>query len=175
MRTNLLLLVSFLSFWGITSCNKPESTAEKKPKNPLEGAWEMKSLYWITPDTTYTLDPSQPGLLLVTPKRYAIMWTPTAQARTPFVELSKPTDDELKAGFRSIVFNGGSYELNDSTLVTTASIAKVPGFEGGKQYYEYSIDNKQLTLTMYDETYPNGDKPDWFGKVKTKFIFERAE
>ncbi len=138
------------------------------------GSWEFKQIHWITPDTTYSIPESQPGLLLITPERYSIMWTPTQGPRQPFQNLSNPTDEELKLGFRSVVFNGGTYVKTDTTFTTTAFIAKVPGFEGGIQYYNYSIEGDQLTLTMFDETYPSGEKPEWFGKLETQFVLKKV-
>mgnify|MGYP000312510904 FL=1 len=87
--------------------------------------------------------------------------------------MSNPTEEEIKAGFSSIVFNSGTYTSTDSTMVTEAIIAKVPGFEGGKQYYRYILEGNQLSFTMYDETYPDGSKPQWSGLWKTKFIFDK--
>jgi hypothetical protein len=48
-------------------------------------------------------------------------------------------------------------------------MAKVPGFEGGKQYYTYKIDQNKLDIMMFDETYPDGKKPSWYGKMKVRF------
>ena len=133
----------------------------------------MTEVHWISADTTYSIPKSQPGLLIVNEQRYSLMWTRTQQPRTPFKVLSRPTDDELKAGFQSVVFNGGTYRL-DKDLVTTAQIAKVPGFEGGDQYYRYSVRGDTLELTMYDETYPDGTKPEWAGIWETRLVFHRA-
>ena len=47
---------------------------------------------------------------------------------------------------------------------------KVPGFEAGTQVYNINHKENTTELTMYDETYPNGKKPAWFGKLKIKFI-----
>ena len=77
--------------------------------------------------------------------------------------------------FHSIAFNAGTYELTDSALTTTAIIAKVPGFEGGKQFFRYHIDHSTLTLVMFDETYPNGTKPTWSGKLEVKFVLKRVD
>lgn len=151
----------------------PTKTNEKI--SPLIGSWEMQEIHWKTPDTTYSIQEAHPGIFMIDANRYAIIWTPTRDARTPFEVLSKPTDEEIKAGFQSIVFNSGTHEFTDSTLTTTAIVAKVPGFEGGKQYYRYSIDGKTMKLTMFDETYPNGDKPEWFGKYVTEFVMQKVE
>lgn len=157
----------------VISCNTPQKPEPQEPINPLLGSWQVKSIHWITPDTTYSINEAQPGLLMINPSRYSIMWTPTQAPRTPFENLSNPTDEELKTGFRSIVFNAGTYVYTDSTLTTTAEIAKVPGFEGGTQYYRYNLSGNQLEITMFDETYPDGKKPDWFGKVESKFVLEK--
>jgi len=141
--------------------------------NPLEGAWVMKSIHWKTKDTTYSIHEAQPGIFIFTEDSYSIGWTPTEEPRIPFQNLSKPSDEELKAGFRSIVFNAGSYTHTDSTAVATPIVAKVPGFEGGKQFYRYKIDGNVLHLTMYDETYPNGKKPGWYGRYVTEFVMVR--
>lgn len=127
-----LLVVWILALIG-TACSTASSTPPKGETPAFMGAWEVQEIHYITPDTTYSLAPAQPGLLLITPTRYAIQWIPTPGVRTPFANLSEPTDDELKAGFRSVVFNAGTYAYDDSVITTTARIAKVPGFEGGMQ------------------------------------------
>ncbi|MEM1123856.1 MAG: hypothetical protein AAGJ18_25685 [Bacteroidota bacterium] len=103
------------------------------------------------------------------------MWTPTRSPRKRFKILAKPTDEEIKSGFQSVVFNGGTYEWQKGKVVTKASIAKVPGFEGGQQFYDFRIDKNMLELIMYDETYPDGGKPEWFGKWRTKFVLKKAK
>ncbi|HQV31024.1 MAG TPA: lipocalin-like domain-containing protein [Calditrichia bacterium] len=168
---SLICLLSMMISCGPLSEGSPAGTVA----NPLLGSWQMTSIHWVTKDTTYSIEEAQPGLLLINPSRYAIMWTPTDEPRVPFQKLSAPTDEELKAGFRSIVFNAGRYQYTDSTLTTEAMIAKVPGFEGGKQYYRFTLTGDQLTLTMFDETYPDGKKPEWFGRYVTTFLLKRVD
>ncbi|HFA49830.1 MAG TPA: hypothetical protein ENJ95_12555 [Bacteroidetes bacterium] len=171
---NLTILIA--TIFLIASCDNTQTSPEPPaPANPLLGSWEMQEVHWITKDTTYSIEKAQPGILMLTPKRYAIIWTPIDKPRTPFVNLSKPTDEEKMAGFQSIVFNSGTYEMTDSTMTTTALVAKVPGFEGGKQFYNYTINDGVLKITMFDETYPNGDKPGWFGKYKTQFVLKKVD
>lgn len=146
----------------------------EKKQSPLLGTWHLKEVQWISKDTTHFLKMPQPGLLLVTPDAYSIMWSPKAEKRTPFKILSNPTEAEIKYGFSSIIFNSGSYESTDSTMTTKATIAKVPGFEKGQQYYRYSIKENKLLLTMYDEVYPDGSKPQWSGLWETKFVFNKG-
>ena len=147
---------------------------ETKNNNQLQGSWHLKEVNWISSDTTHVLKKDKLGLLLFTEDSYSIMWSPTEKPRAPFQKLSNPTDEEILKGFKSIVFNAGVYTKTDSTLNTTSIIAKVPGFEGGKQFYTYAFDANQLTLTMHDETYPNGEKPSWSGTWQTKFFFTKT-
>jgi len=168
----ILFLIATISCKNEVVEKEVETTAETAP---ILGSWKVTSIYWITKDTTYSIENAQPGMLLFTPNRYAIMWTPTEEPRVPFQKLSAPTDDELKAGFRSIVFNSGTYEFSDSTITTQAEIAKVPGFEGGQQFYKYKIVNNEMELTMFDELYPNGSRPEWFGRYETKFVLKKIE
>lgn len=172
MKYYYLILIPIVLF----ACEKTKQPAQEELNaNPLLGAWEMKEINWKRVDTTFSIKKAQPGIFIMSSNRYSIIWTPIDKPRTPFQVLSNPTDDELKSGFRSIVFNAGSYVLTDSTITTTAFVAKVPGFEGGKQFYKYELEGDLLKLTMYDETYPDGTKPEWFGRYVTEFILSRAE
>ncbi len=173
VHIKFLMLVALV----LTSCKKSDShsivRSDSKESNQLLGSWDIKEIHWISKDTTLTIEKAQPGILMIAPNRYSIIWTPTKKPRSKFNTLSKPTDAEIKSGFNSIVFNSGTYTTTSSKMVTKALIAKVPGFEGGLQYYDYRIEEGTLFLTMYDETYPDGTKPDWAGKWKTHFILKK--
>ena len=135
----------------------------------------MREIHWSRGDQTYSIKEAQPGLFIFEDTRYAIMWTAQKEPRTAFEILAQPTPEEVIDSFKSIVFNAGSYVIDGNQITTTAHVAKVPGFEGGQQFYNYSIDGNILTLTMYDETYPNGEKPSWSGTVQTRFVMQRAQ
>ncbi len=167
-RIPTIILYSLVLY--LYSCNY-----EDHDKNVLYGSWNLKEVRWVSSDTTFHLKKPQLGLLLITPESYSIIWPPTEEKRTPFNNLSNPTDEEIKSGFRSIVFNSGNYSNTDSTLTTTSTLAKVPGFEGGKQFFNYKLKEDNLELMMYDEVYPNGDKPKWSGVWKTDFLFNKIE
>lgn len=168
MKTIILILFTFI----LSACNPHKI---QTLNNPLLGSWTMQKVTWISKDKSHPLESPHEGIFLFTPNSYSIQWTPTAKPRTHFVLLSKPTDKEKMAGFASVVFNAGSYQYTDNTVTATAYIAKVPGFEGGKQFYTYLINEDTLTITMYDETYPDGTKPEWSGKWKTEFVLGRVK
>ncbi|MFD2588274.1 hypothetical protein ACFSQJ_15140 [Croceitalea marina] len=142
-------------------------------KNKLIGSWRIDKVKWIAKDTTLLLVPNSKGLLLITDGHYSIAWSPR-EKRIPFKNLGAPTAEETIAGFQSIVFNSGVHESTDSTFTTIAQIAKVPGFEGGKQLYRYETKNdSKIILTLFDEYYPDNTKPNWSGKWKTEFYLYR--
>ncbi len=143
--------------------------------NQLQGGWDVKSIRWISDEQTHELPEAQPGMFIFSDNHYALMWSPKQSPRVPFKELAKPTDEEILAGFKSIVFNSGSYVVTDKELTTTARVAKVPGFEGGELNFKYQFKDDLLILTLYDETYPDGKKPDWSGKWQTEFTLTKAK
>lgn len=163
--------VALLFIISLVSCNQHKV---KTHANPLLGSWKMQKVTWISKERSHPIDKTQPGIFLFTSNSYSIQWTPTTAPRVPFKLLSKPTNAEIIAGFGSVIFNAGSYDYTDTTVTATSFIAKVPGFEGGKQFYTYAINEDILTLTMFDETYPNNTKPEWSGKWKTEFILKRV-
>ena len=163
LKTSLLL-----SGFVLASCSAPAVT------DPVEGAWEMQSVSWISKERTSGIEKAQPGRILFVDGEYTLMWTSTEKPRVPFKVLSKPTDEETIAAFRSVIYNSGHYSVEGNKLVTKATMARVPGFEGGQQFYEYEIDGDILKLRMVDELYPSGEKPKWSGTWETLFTLKRA-
>ena len=166
-RAVLILVLTGL----VLNCGNKSSSVENE--DSILGTWEVKEIKWLTADTTFVIEKAQPGYLMVQPKRYAFMWTPTREPRAAFKKLAYPNNEEILSGFRSFVFNSGTYNVIDSIFKIKVSIAKVPGFEGGTQNFVYNIVGDTLNFRMIDETYPNGEKPDWYGKVETQFTLTR--
>jgi len=137
--------------------------------NDLKGSWVIKGIDYIQADTTLNIVPASKGRFSFTNEQYHLIYNPWTNERKPFANLSEPSEQEIKQAFQTLVFNSGSYTFTDSTVVATPDIARVPGFEGGKQYYRYKRIDNELHLTMYDETYPDGTKPDWYQKLQVLF------
>ncbi|MFP2995724.1 hypothetical protein ABN763_07420 [Spongiivirga sp. MCCC 1A20706] len=161
----ILFIVAVLIF---TSCRNENG-------NILKGAWLVEEIHWITKDTTYSINKAQPGIFIISDSVYSFIWTPIKEKRKSFKKLATPTTEEIIYGFQSIVLNAGTYQMTDSVLTINAIVAKVPGFEGGQQTFSYQINDDTLQLKMVDETYPNGAKPAWFGKLETQFVMSRLD
>lgn len=155
-----------------TACTTATGSNDRD-SNPMQGTWSITGINYIYSDTTYRVTCTYPGRLIVDESKYSIMYNPYGTERESADTLSKMTDDEIKYAFKTIVFNSGSYEIIGQDFVTTADIAKVPGFEGGIQHYRIGTDNSKFSLTMYDETYPSGEKPEWFGNLEIQFLLNR--
>ncbi len=158
-----------------SSCASAGSSPAMTAKSALEGTWLMQSVHYVSEEKTHSIDPAQPGIFQFTDGWYTIMWTNTREPRTPFSDLANPTPEETNQAFKSIVFNAGQYEIDGDQVRTRAEIARVPGFEGGRQFYHYQIDGDTLELRMVDETYPDGTKPEWLGTWETLFVMRRAD
>ena len=145
----------------------------EKNRDAIVGSWTLTEIQYIYSDTIYIVENPAGGIFMGNPERYLIMYHPTQQARPVFKAFSQPTCEELRSAFQHLVFNTGKYLLTDSLMTVSPDLARVPGFEGAKQLYRYSIQDKQLTLTLFDETYPNGKKPEWYGKLQIQLQFQQ--
>lgn len=142
----------------------------QKIKSTLLGSWKVQEIHYQYTDTTYIVKDEDHGRFIFSDTNYALMYNPRMNKRMPFKSLSKPEPDEIISAFRSMVFNTGTYAVEKNVIHTTADIAKVPGFEGGHQFYKITHNDDSLELVMFDEIYPNGNKPEWFGKLEVKFL-----
>lgn len=139
----------------------------------LLGTWIIEEIQYIYSDTTYLVSMNYKGRLIVGADSYSIMYNPYGSARESPGSLSNMTDEEKLYSFKTIVFNSGTYKLTGSDFITTSEVAKVAGFEGGIQYYRIDDASQKIALTMYDETYPDGGKPEWYGKLEVRFILSK--
>ncbi|WP_421764541.1 hypothetical protein [Ekhidna sp.] len=164
-RSTYLILTAILTSLSIN--------AQSLKKEDLYGSYTLKEINYIYTDTTIQVSPSQDGFFILSPRRYAIAYNPGLNPRKPFGNLSSPSEEEILAGFRSFAFNSGSYRFEDGVFTASPDFAKVPGFEGGEQVYATEVEGAMLHLSMYDETYPSGEKPAWFKKLVIKLSFQK--
>ncbi|MCK7593713.1 lipocalin-like domain-containing protein [Pseudomarimonas salicorniae] len=172
---NLIRLLTLCLLGMAIASSAAASTQPPVKTNPLLGGWELRELHWQQNGKTHKLAPAPGGFLLLGEAHYSISWITAATPREPFKVLAGPSDAEALSAFRSIAFNAGTYTRDATTLSTRARIAKVPGFEGGQQFFRLHLDGDVLTLTLHDETYPDGSKPDWAGKLEARMIWHRAK
>ncbi len=149
---------------------------EAKGKEQLQGSWRVDEIHYQYTDTVYVQKEVKYGRFLFTKDHYSSMYNPNLSPRKPFHDLAKPTEEEIISGFQSIKFNSGTYSIANGVLHTKADIAKVPGFEGGSQFFKIVAGPKdKLELTMFDESYPDGSKPEWFNKLQIKLILYKEQ
>ncbi len=139
----------------------------------LIGSWKVKEIRYHYKDTVFTRSAVDQGRFVFSDKNYSLIYNPTMKKRVAFDNLSEPSEDEIITAYRSLVCNTGHYVIEENVLITTANFAKVPGFEGGKQFYRLHFKEQCLELEFFDETYPNGTKPNWYGSLTMRFILEK--
>jgi len=172
------ILVGTLDFRSLAKAMKQTEWVQQvneyeKNVERIKGSWVIQNIQYIYTDTTYEVSTPAPGIFMVSDARYIILYHPTDRPRTPFADFSNPSCDELKQAFQHLIFNTGTYHMTDDLFVAKPDIARVPGFEGAQQRYRYKLDGDVLSLTMFDETYPNGKKPEWYGKLQIQLQFKR--
>jgi hypothetical protein len=156
-----LLLVSFFG------CQQNQKTNSKVALD-FEGGWKLVEFNYFNQDTSVNV-PNTSGMFIFGDGSYSVLWT--RGVRTPFVDLSNPSDDEIKAAFNSIIFNMGTYEVSNDTIITKSQVARVPGFEGGGYIYKFNrINEDSLQLKVVDEYYPDGTHPEWIKDTKMEFV-----
>lgn len=163
---------TFAGVYGYTSLTDYIDELDNR-NNPLFGSWLMKEIHYQYPDTTYVVALKYPGRLIVSSNRYSIMYNPYGTPRKSAKTLAKIEEDEMVYAFKTMAFNSGTYSIEEDVFMTTADMAKVAGFEGGKQYYRFEATATGIQMIMFDETYPDGQKPEWYQKLEILFILEK--
>jgi len=164
--SKLITAIAFLYIITL-SCSKKVIT----PK--ILGSWNIQEIQYQYTDTTYIRNDKDHNRFIFLDKNYALLYSPQMQSRQAFKNLSQPKNDEIILAIRSIVFNTGTYSVKDNVVTTVIDIAKVPGFENDNQSYGIKLSGNDSELTMFNETYPNVKKPEWYNKLKILFVLKR--
>lgn len=160
-------LVFFFTIVALASCQQTKSFREKTSFD-FEGGWKLVEFNYYNQDTSVNV-PNTSGMFIFGEGSYSVLWT--RGVRTPFGDLSNPSDEEIKAAFNSIIFNMGTYKVTNDTIITKSQVARVPGFEGGGYIYKFNrIHEDSLQLKVVDEYYPDGSHPEWIKETKMEFI-----
>ena len=144
-------------------------------KDALVGVWQVDEITLQSPGGSGTNTDPQPGLFIFTADHYSIAWIPRPEPRPAFAKAWKPTDEEIKSAYGTILFNAGTYELTDSTLRTEPLVSKVPDLSGGHAVYRYRLEKGTLWLTMIDEYAADGSRAPWVGKFSFPLKLTRIE
>lgn len=136
-------------------------TAEKTmaSSNPLVGAWLITETAITDAEgiTRVDTDPAT-GVYIFTEEHFSAMLVPR-EAREP-VYLVDHTDAELLEAYSNFSADAGSYTYDDSSMVTTNMIAKIPDFMTSSMHYQWWIeeDGQELILDFADGWAPAGGK-----------------
>jgi hypothetical protein len=145
-----------MRFWVLTGllavsagCSNPPQVPEEHdnvPASPFAGAWIITETTKVTPDSTWT-NPSPPtGLYIFTGSHFSNMLIDGSGPRSLFPPRATP--EQRLAAYDPFIADAGTYEFNDSLLITNNIIAKVPNVMNAQVVYRYRISGDSLTLTF---------------------------
>ena len=128
-------------------------------RSPLEGVWKVLEVSSRVPGGDWTLaTPPYLSVYIFTPKHYSYMFAPGAGPRRLFTEdPNRPSDAEKVAAYDSIVASAGTYILNGTTLIMTASLHKNPNEMTGESLtYSVEIETNRLRMTVANPPFAPG-------------------
>ena len=159
LRTFLAVFCAIVIFHGCMPDKQSDDSS--RDHNPLVGAWLITRATTETPEGTWTDYNPQPGVYLFTKSFFSNMLVPDGERR---LFDSETTDAERLAAFTNFVADCGTYEVNDSTLVTRNIVAKLPNAmypnkeSGISIAYQFRFENGDLLLTLDSAWAPAGGK-----------------
>lgn len=133
----------------------------EKGSKGVVGVWQVTDIGRQNVEGSMT-DKPFPNLFIFTPRHYSMVWV--LGASEPFAERWKPTDEEKKERFDSMVVNAGTYEIDGATLTAHPMVARIPDFIGGKLICEFHIENDTMRLKFLDEYSFDGVQAPWVAK-----------
>jgi len=93
----------------------------------LEGVWKMTSHEYVSPEGTESMDPAQPGLLIISGDYYS-MAAVMADEERPLLPVSRDWEDAelMQKTFGAYMSNSGTYTIAGNNLTLTPHAALSP-------------------------------------------------
>jgi hypothetical protein len=128
-------------------CQSEVAEAPAEDAGPLSGVWELTSIAYESPDTTWTNQDPAVGQLMFHGDRYSLTLIPGGRTRT---QPDSATDLERLAVLDDFISNAGRYSVNGSALVTRPHIAKTIGgmAPGSAPTHQYRVLGDTLILEV---------------------------
>ncbi len=128
---------------GMVAC----SGQSPSPPDPLNGAWRLVAMHFISEDGKSVEIPAHENLFIFADGYYSIGYAFGDGGSVPYAERWHPSDSEKVARFSSVIVNAGSYRLSGSQLDARPLFALAPEFVGGEGVFSYSFAADTLELT----------------------------
>ena len=121
-------------------------------ESPLTGAWQIvEATGHDSKNGDWKTKKIQPGLFLFVDGHYSMIYVTGDKARALLpaaTDRDNITEEQLRATFKPIIANSGTYTIKGSSLTTKPMVALWPNFmESGSDAYTFSIEKDMLTLT----------------------------
>ncbi len=127
----------FTSFFGTQLNFNEENT------NSVEGTWKIIEVQTVKKDGTITSIFPTESIAIFSRNYYSFSWTSDTTKVNNWV-----IEDEVKLRrFNTSIVNAGTYQQDDSVLITNALFAMHPMFTYGTARFRFKLDSDTLVLT----------------------------
>jgi hypothetical protein len=110
--------------------------------DPVNGAWRITEVQTVRKDGTVTSVRPVESLVLFADGYYSFCWS---SERNPLRSWQQ-TDSARLARAGQMIVNAGTYRVEGSQLITSASVALSPMFTGGAAGFQYTRSGDTLVL-----------------------------
>jgi hypothetical protein len=139
--------IKHIAFAFLMACVVVCSKQPAVSPDPLNGAWRLVAMHWISADGKSFEIPVQESLVIFAEGYYSIGYAFGDSASVPFTERWHPSDREKVARYSSVIVNSGTYRLSGSRLDARPLFALAPEFVGGRGVFSYAFKADTLELT----------------------------
>ncbi len=128
---------------GVVAC----SEQSPGPQDPLNGAWRLVAMHFVSADGRSVEIPVQESLFIFAGGYYSMGYAFGDSGSVPYTKRWHPSDREKVARFSSMIVNAGSYRIHDSKFDVRPRFALAPEFVDGEGVFSYAFAADTLQLT----------------------------
>lgn len=114
-----------------------------KQKLSVDGVWSFVEVQTVKPNGTFTSVFPKEGIAIFSENYYSICWT----SHVSNAQTWQIADSTKLNRFNQSIINTGTFELEDSILITKATFAMNPKFANGLAKFKCSFMGDTLVLT----------------------------
>jgi hypothetical protein len=114
--------------------------------DPLNGAWRLAEMRLVLADGRNIPVPAQESLVLFADGYYSICYA-FGDSSVPYKKRWRPSGEEKRARFSSMIVNSGSYLLDGDRIDAKPLFALAPEFVNGKGEFSFAFKADTLELT----------------------------
>jgi len=127
-----------------------QATTAQSTRQTIQGVWRIVEAAVTGPGARTIAFGDRPNLTIITAGHYSRVEIQADKPRAPLADVSKATADELRALWRPVVAEAGTYEVAGNEIKMQPLASKNPAVMGPGIFitYSYKLEGSNLTLTQ---------------------------